>query len=66
MGGDPECAWFFLQFFYSFSGRSRPSLDPRSVRYLLARPGTCKKTIKKRMKTVRKRYLERKTPLGGG
>ena len=64
MGGDPGCAWFFLQFLYSFSARSRPSLDPRSVRYLLARPGTCKKTIKKPYENGAKTVLGAQVPFG--
>ena len=64
MGGDPECAWFFLQFFDSFSGRSRPTLDPRSVRHLFARPEACKKTIKKPYENGAKTVLGAQVPFG--
>ena len=64
MGDDPGCAWFVLQFFYSFSARSRPSLDPRSVRYLLARPGACKKTMKKPYENGAKTVLGTESPFG--
>ena len=64
MGGDPECAWFVLQFFYSFSGRSRPTLDPRSVRHLFARPETCKNTIKKPYENGAKTVLGAQVPFG--
>ena len=64
MGGDPECAWFFLQFFDSFSGRSRPTLDPRSVRHLFARPEACKKTIKKLYENGAKTVLGAQVPFG--
>ena len=64
MGGDPECAWFFLQFFDSFSGRSRPTLDPRSVRHLFARPEACKKTINKPYENGAKTVLGAQVPFG--